>query len=646
MKKSILFLVAMACSVAPVSAKGLILNGNHAAKAPHSAPAFRAAEDADDEYLVFGYCQDYFNSVGTGEPGTIVGGAIFIPRETAALYTGNQLSHVIIGYGQSSYTRVNIFLTYSLDEEPFYTQQATMTVTNGWNNVKLDTPYDIEDKAFFVGYTTTQYNSTDYPVGIDGVATNNPNACLIGVNGEYEDYSSDFGAVCLKIGLTGETLPQYDVNVIGANIPAYVGVNQPFAVSLTLSNDAVRTIDEVEVSCSIDGVELDNLTVTLSPASLSSGNTAEVVVSGLLCENLGNKIPLEITIGSLNGNPDENPSNNTWSATINCIDKVFRQNVVVEEFTGTWCGYCVRGITGMKYMKENYGDDGYIGIGVHGNDAMAITAYQTIINSYSGGSFPSATVNRSITFDPSIETLEYYFKQYSRNPAVAGVAVDATYSVVEGEGDAAPVITFNIDASTEFGLDYSSAKFALAFVITEDHVGPYNQVNNYSGGKLGPMGGWESLPRTVPTYFNEVARAIETARGISGSVPSTIENSTVYNYSTSISPKNITDVSNCEVIAILLDTSSRRVINAAKVKPESLSVKDVVAGSEANVDIYAVNGGIAITGDYDLCTVFGIDGSTVKVASATPSVDVAPGVYVVKVVTADGRTASRKVCVK
>ena len=37
---------------------------------------------------------------------------------------------------------------------------------------------------------------------------------------------------------------------------------------------------------------------------------------------------------------------------------------VVEEGTGTWCGWCVRGIVALEYMRENYPDK-FIGIGVH-----------------------------------------------------------------------------------------------------------------------------------------------------------------------------------------------------------------------------------------------------------------------------------------
>jgi len=51
--------------------------------------------------------------------------------------------------------------------------------------------------------------------------------------------------------------------------------------------------------------------------------------------------------------------------------KTVERRTVVEEGTGTWCGYCTRGMAFMKKAEDTYGDR-FIGIAIHGDDPMDI----------------------------------------------------------------------------------------------------------------------------------------------------------------------------------------------------------------------------------------------------------------------------------
>ena len=42
----------------------------------------------------------------------------------------------------------------------------------------------------------------------------------------------------------------------------------------------------------------------------------------------------------------------------------YERKVVVEELTGTACGWCPRGLVGMKMLRDLYGDR-FIGVAVH-----------------------------------------------------------------------------------------------------------------------------------------------------------------------------------------------------------------------------------------------------------------------------------------
>lgn len=71
------------------------------------------------------------------------------------------------------------------------------------------------------------------------------------------------------------------------------------------------------------------------------------------------------------------------------------QRVIVEEFTGTWCGWCPGGIQNVEDMISLYGADKIIPIMVHNNDPMATAYEQKLAQFFGVGGYPNGMVNRS-----------------------------------------------------------------------------------------------------------------------------------------------------------------------------------------------------------------------------------------------------------
>ncbi|MBL7832200.1 MAG: hypothetical protein JNK41_14330, partial [Saprospiraceae bacterium] len=179
--------------------------------------------------------------------------------------------------------------------------------------------------------------------------------------------------------------------------------------------------------------------------------------------------------------------------------------VVVEEATGTWCGFCVRGAVYMDQLTEKYGDD-FVGIAVHNgtNDPMVVPTYDqgtTNFPNFSG--FPSAIVARKHLVSP--EDIETPFLQEAAIAPTVDLTATATYDKVTRE------LVVNLSSTTT--KNYVAPKFFIALIedgVTGTSAG-YNQSNYYSGGSLGPMGGFENLPNPVPAnqmVYNHVARAL------------------------------------------------------------------------------------------------------------------------------------------
>ena len=583
-----------------LSAACLVALGLQAASVPHDG----------EEALVFGYCGDYAASLGSSDTKiTEESAAIEIPKEVASTWAGASLVKMYIGYGVSSVDEVTVFITKSLEGEPVYTQQAKMDVQRGWNVVTLDSPYDVTGESFFVGYSTKVNSTSDKPIGIDNIKTTNPYGSFINTYNEWEEIGKYYGSVCLKIALTGDDLPQYSVEASELDLPGLVDLNQQFYARFTIFNDGVKTVNDITVKCYIDGKEISNPVAKLVDGPIVSGEYGPVEISGLTCSALGKDIPVKIEVTEVNGHTEEAYFDNTVSGTISCAEKTFRQEMVVEEFTGTWCGYCPIGLVGMAYMKEKYGHDGFNGIAVHNGDPMMVPSYSSFATTYSKGAYPSALINRKIYFlEPWPEVLEGYYKELTKFPTYAGITLEAEYSVEEN--------VINVSSVTEFSFDEAEAEYAMAYVIVEDNVGPYTQTNSFAGGSSGELEGWSNKPSKVEnTYYNEVAQLIDRTYGIVGSIPSDIKANSPYKYETALSCEEVENIGECEVIALLLNTTTGEIVNSTKAR-----ISNVEAGVE----------GIKAESSDNKITVYNLQG--VKVMETENPVDLrnlSKGLYIV-----------------
>ncbi|MBI1222572.1 MAG: Omp28-related outer membrane protein [Bacteroidetes bacterium] len=74
------------------------------------------------------------------------------------------------------------------------------------------------------------------------------------------------------------------------------------------------------------------------------------------------------------------------------VPSSFTQKVVVEEFTGAWCGYCIDGAYRLGNIVS--ANENAIGVSIHYGDGMQIAAYTDYKNAFTISGFPSGMVGR------------------------------------------------------------------------------------------------------------------------------------------------------------------------------------------------------------------------------------------------------------
>ncbi len=599
------------------------------------------AANAETPYITYGYSGDDIQTLGVKKSGIVVSTAIEIPADQMKQWIGSKVTEVSFGYGTGAQKNVTVFLSDDLREPPFYVQDVTAR-TQRWNDVTLETPYEITGETLYIGYYLTTKSTQDFVLGFDmntndysqysGYVANGDTESAIW--GNFGKYGDQFGNACIRIRVEGETLPKDLVNVTDFVLPPYAKINETFSAGVKVSNVGSNQIEKFELEYQL-GTANPQTTIVKPTSPLGISEKTTVELPGLMYWQEDYQCPLKVRVISVNGNEVADPQ---WVSTPMIIsDNVSPRACVIEEGTGTWCGWCVRGYVGMEYMKEEYGSkDDYIGIAVHSGDAMAASSYSSFINSYFTG-FPSAVANREIAFDPSKDSC---IDVYNRITSQV-IPINVEVINIQPAGDD----SYDVDVRTTFMQGYNDINYGFAIALTEDNVGPYDQSNYYAGGSSGAMGGFESKGSKVSLYYNDVARRIYNWQGATGSIPKTVNAGDVYTYTRNVATSDLTDPDKSRINVLLIDKDSNKIITGCKFNFSDIQGVDKVADGNAPIEITAGNGMVFVEGNYDSAEVYALDGTLRASAANEGTIAVAPGMYIVKVMANGVRTVA-KVIVK
>lgn len=244
------------------------------------------------------------------------------------------------------------------------------------------------------------------------------------------------------------------------------------------------------------------------------------------------------------------------TAAYSQADKV----VFIEEGSGTWCTNCPRGEVYVQELTKRYPGQ-FVFVSVHMGDPMEIEDYPDAMP-FPG--IPSGWFDRAVEY-PLIPFEELDDDMASRLsvPAPAGISVETEWDESSRE------VTMHIHADVEENLN---GDYRLAAIVLENGItgtaSSYDQVNTYSGGSQGEMGGYENLPNPVPASmmaYNNVARHLP--GGINGdenSLPDELEAGEKYTYTYTYTVPEEYNEDYIQVAGIMVDIASGQVLNAGR----------------------------------------------------------------------------------
>ena len=433
------------------------------------------------------------------------------------------------------------------------------------NVVELSTPYTMtSSRNVYVGYsftvTSVNASSGQYPIVLcdeEGVT----GSSYLKYSSQWEAGQS-YGPLDLKVLLEGE----FSQNAVSPSSPgeAFAAMGGEVQVSVPFTNvgsAAITSIDFTVSDAQGTGAEQH---YDLPEAFPYYGASATFQIPVQAGSEVGS-VEKTLTITKVNGQANEAAANST-TFTLTTLSKLVPRGIVIEEFTGTGCGWCPRGLVGMEKMRKEFGDT-FVGIGIHNynsTDPMYISAYNQV--DFSGA--PSCRLNRGPEIDPYYGSGNDVFDDFRAAmaiPAKAGVTVSG-----EWNADSTKIVA---KAEIEALVD---GEYAIEYVLIADSLtgstNAWKQSNyyyQYTPDQLpADLAFLPGLGSSYFTVFNDVAIAVakqtETTAPGNLTIGQVVENTYTLGLPTKSELLKAVKKGKVAVVALLIDKTSMTIANAAK----------------------------------------------------------------------------------
>lgn len=346
-------------------------------------------------------------------------------------------------------------------------------------------------------------------------------------------------------------------------------------VLITITNTGANVINNLTYELTSDGDNLERKMVKFNTA-VKSGESVQVPLT-FKADTECRKSVKEFTVTRLNSVANASKQKTATGAVVTISEKPV-VTPLVEEYTGTWCGWCPVGFDGMERAHEAYGQTVSL-IAIHSGDVMEASEFQNLVNRVGG--FPSAFIDRG---DEDIYPTAGELKKQINNDITNKIAA-GTIQVSASWANAARS-AIKINTKTIFVYSDDNANYGIGFVLTQDGMkgsgSSWAQANNLShNSNYSSIPFWYNAPsRVTGIEFNHVGVAAwGLESGLKGSVSPTFQASEelAYSYNASIAGKTlIQDKNKLNVIALLIDRSTGAIVNTAQT-----TIEDYTTGIES-----------------------------------------------------------------
>jgi thiol-disulfide isomerase/thioredoxin len=458
-------------------------------------------------------------------------------------------------------------------------------VVSGWNEVTIDKPVTMPKGGLYVGYSFTvgdAASSADkYPV----VATKETSAdgFYLHTSKTYKKWKNQSAIMNISstemIVISGGSLKPAAM-ALGSMDYYFVDKSNALTINLPVYNHGTSSVSSFDYSYNINGKTGSQHVELVSPLDIYYGDTATFNANVTMPDVSGTFIG-SITIDKVNGIANEDAMKSSKGKFF-VIDYKPVHRAVMEEYTGTWCGWCPRGLVGLEELNRLY-PNSFIGISYHSVDPMAIMDKADFPSEIVG--FPDAYLDRTVRTDAFLGNDMTDFNFHADKAWQKQCAVFAPFDVdVDSKWNADSIL--DVTATVTPAIDDDVCNYRIAFILTADSLQgepgtKWDQDNYYpthASSWTDPlMASFVNGTSVMPgLYFSDVIVEFSPKDGIINSITAPLSKGTpqTCSYQFDVTKalsvydgKNlIQDKNKLNVIALVIDERNGNIVNANKAR--------------------------------------------------------------------------------
>lgn len=445
--------------------EGLVRKSNEKIVINNTANSNRAT--SLDDAILWGYYLGGFNDltgVGVGAATTYWAG-YFVPGD--GVLKGASINGVNLPiWTTGNMSNVSVWISEDLNTNVVSQNVDKATLAqNSYNAVALDEPFAIPETGVYVGvkFTITRANTNGDAYPILCGAGGDPNSLIMKYgNTTWADYSNQFGSYAMQLFCSDVSLPERNA-YFKSSKEAYVLPSGEASLPVVIASDATVPVTSIDYVVEINGNKTSKHLDLTTPIESGIGKTVNETISFTIPETEFGTYTANISIEKVNGEAND-ASEKVLTATYRVVPKIVNRKTVVEEFTGTGCGYCPRGWLGMELMKET--KENFIGIAFHqynNSDPMYVANYYPISRLGINGAPGCAMDRKLLGIDPYYGSGNSIIDDFDNCSSIYP-DVDVTVSGKFNDDFTAVDITADIEYLTNGG------EYTVAFVLTADDL--------------------------------------------------------------------------------------------------------------------------------------------------------------------------------
>lgn len=447
----------------------------------------------------------------------------------------------------------------------------------------------------------------------------------------------------------------------------------PFYAQLSNDNLVVGK-DEVAIEGIVEVRDekkvYDDVQIALHDAA---GNLIETIHNKNVSYKKGDKFnfkfnkPLALKVGEENKFSVKfklNDDVNELSSSVKSLAFQPTKRVVLEECTGVGCQNCPLGIEAIERLSKTYADK-FIPVAIHaytgdplGENVLDYAAYLGL------GAAPTARVNRlNMVSAPMVNSKSTgklsMNAEEGGEPLWADLVASELSTPVEADVTASVVYdnnkkSYSVPVSVKYALSTDELNLKVFAVVLENSCVRY-QSNGFSSvsdpllGEWG-LGGKYASASVNPYTHNHVARGTYgvSYTGTADLLPNSVKAGETHTATLEIPlPPTVGKVENTEIVVMLFDGNTDKIINACVARQGgSTGIDGVVADETAGVNVTVKGSSLHIdaVGKADV-NVYSVGGSLLSSSTGNDSFEIArpqyEGVVLVQVITENGSVTKK-----